>query len=131
MGQSHLAFLVLFHACSSTQDQRLMSELISLISPQVDHTENQGNAYSKLGFQEKGGRGSTLICGKSLLTLRGTLQMSIWRKEKMQPGDPRHPFLSLSVRLQRTRKRPCRSKEDMPHEVMQQSLNENQKVAGE
>ncbi|CAM2112098.1 unnamed protein product [Caretta caretta] len=67
---------------NSTRDQRLMSELVSLISPQVDHTENQGNADSKLGFQEKGGRGSTLICGKSLLTLRGTLQMSIWRKEK-------------------------------------------------
>ncbi|XP_074816734.1 securin isoform X2 [Natator depressus] len=31
-------------------------------------------------------------------------------------------------RLQRIRKRPCRSKEDMLHEVMQHSSNENQKV---
>ncbi|EMP29536.1 Ras-specific guanine nucleotide-releasing factor 2 [Chelonia mydas] len=33
--------------------------------------------------------------------------------------------LSPSERLQRIRKRPCRSKEDMLHEVMQHSLNEN------
>ncbi|XP_074799540.1 uncharacterized protein LOC141981807 [Natator depressus] len=39
------------------------------------------------------------------------------------------PFvLSLAERLQRIRKRPRRSKEDMLHEVMQLSLNENQKV---
>ncbi|CAM4543672.1 unnamed protein product [Caretta caretta] len=83
---------------AATKQKGSVSKLSTFIkenvlhSPQVDHTENQGNADSKLGFQEKGGRGSTLICGKSLLTLRGTLQMSIWRKEKMQPGDPRHPF---------------------------------------
>ncbi|XP_048698144.2 uncharacterized protein LOC125633079 [Caretta caretta] len=39
------------------------------------------------------------------------------------------PFvLSPAERLQRIRKRPRRSKEDMLHEVMQRSLNENQKV---
>ncbi|XP_074799290.1 uncharacterized protein LOC141981539 [Natator depressus] len=36
--------------------------------------------------------------------------------------------LSPAERLQRIRKRPRRSKEDMLHEVMQHSLNENQKV---
>ncbi|XP_048712930.2 uncharacterized protein LOC125639565 [Caretta caretta] len=36
--------------------------------------------------------------------------------------------LSLAERLQRIRKRPRRSKEDMLHKVMQHSLNENQKV---
>ncbi|XP_073212512.1 uncharacterized protein [Lepidochelys kempii] len=36
--------------------------------------------------------------------------------------------LSPAKRLQRIRKRPRRSKEDMLHEVMQQSLNENQKA---
>ncbi|XP_074804321.1 uncharacterized protein LOC141984817 [Natator depressus] len=36
--------------------------------------------------------------------------------------------LSLAERLQRIRKRPRRSKEDMLHEVMQQSLHENQKA---
>ncbi|XP_074817984.1 uncharacterized protein LOC141992598 [Natator depressus] len=36
--------------------------------------------------------------------------------------------LSLAERLQRIRKRPHRSKEDMLHEVMQQSFNENQKA---
>nr|XP_048711541.1 zinc finger protein with KRAB and SCAN domains 2-like [Caretta caretta] len=36
--------------------------------------------------------------------------------------------LSLAKRLQRIRKRPRRSKEDMLHEVMQHSSNENQKV---
>ncbi|XP_039402225.1 zinc finger and SCAN domain-containing protein 29-like [Mauremys reevesii] len=34
-------------------------------------------------------------------------------------------MLSPAKRLQRIRKRPCRSQEDMLHEVMQQSLNEN------
>nr|XP_032656689.1 uncharacterized protein LOC116836831 [Chelonoidis abingdonii] len=37
-------------------------------------------------------------------------------------------MLSLAEKLQRIRKRPRRSKEDMLHEVMQHSLNENQKV---
>ncbi|KAM7151689.1 uncharacterized protein RBU57_012239 [Macrochelys suwanniensis] len=37
-------------------------------------------------------------------------------------------MLSPAERLQRIRKRPRRSKEDMLHEVMQQSLNENLKV---
>nr|XP_042705482.1 uncharacterized protein LOC122173633 [Chrysemys picta bellii] len=37
-------------------------------------------------------------------------------------------LLSTVERLQRIRKQMCRSKEDMLHEVMQQSLNENQKV---
>ncbi|XP_074919578.1 uncharacterized protein LOC142046523 [Chelonoidis abingdonii] len=37
-------------------------------------------------------------------------------------------MLSPAERLQRLRKRPHRSKEDMLHEVMQQSLNENLKV---
>ncbi|XP_074801730.1 uncharacterized protein LOC141982993 [Natator depressus] len=36
--------------------------------------------------------------------------------------------LSLAERLQRIRKRPRRSKEDMLHEIMQHSSNENQKV---
>ncbi|XP_074982253.1 uncharacterized protein LOC142071253 [Caretta caretta] len=36
--------------------------------------------------------------------------------------------LSLAERLQRIRKRPRRSKEDMLHEVMQNSSNENRKV---
>ncbi|XP_048676522.1 uncharacterized protein LOC125622465 [Caretta caretta] len=36
--------------------------------------------------------------------------------------------LSLAERLQRIRKRPRRSKDDMLHEVMQHSSNENQKV---
>ncbi|XP_077681469.1 uncharacterized protein LOC144269557 [Eretmochelys imbricata] len=38
--------------------------------------------------------------------------------------------LSPAKRLQRIRKRPRRTKEDMLHEVMQQSLNENQKAQG-
>ncbi|XP_074796771.1 proline-rich protein 29 isoform X2 [Natator depressus] len=37
-------------------------------------------------------------------------------------------LLSTAKRLQRIRKRPRRRKEDMLHEVMQQSLNENQKA---
>ncbi|XP_073162856.1 uncharacterized protein [Lepidochelys kempii] len=37
-------------------------------------------------------------------------------------------MLSPSERLQRIRKRPCRSKEDMLHKVMQHSSNENGKV---
>ncbi|XP_043349267.1 uncharacterized protein LOC122455991 [Dermochelys coriacea] len=37
-------------------------------------------------------------------------------------------MLSLAKRLQRIRKRPSRSKEDMLHEVMHQSLHENKEV---
>ncbi|KAM7163733.1 uncharacterized protein RBU57_007887 [Macrochelys suwanniensis] len=37
-------------------------------------------------------------------------------------------MLSLAERLQRIRKKPCRNKEDMLREVMQQSLNENLKA---
>ncbi|XP_074810685.1 cardiotrophin-like cytokine factor 1 isoform X2 [Natator depressus] len=46
----------------------------------------------------------------------------------MQPLRPQPSVLSMAERLQRIRKSPCRSKEDMLHEVMQHSTNENKKV---
>ncbi|KAM7174871.1 uncharacterized protein RBU57_001334 [Macrochelys suwanniensis] len=52
------------------------------------------------------------------------------REEQVRDATLRSPpsFLSLAERLQRLRKRPRRTKEDMLQEVMNQSLKENQKA---
>ncbi|XP_039359954.1 uncharacterized protein LOC120384920 isoform X1 [Mauremys reevesii] len=59
----------------------------------------------------------------SQTTIRHSAALFIDATLRFQPS-----LLSMAERLQRTRKRPHRSREDMLHEGMQQSLNENHKA---
>ncbi|XP_073182229.1 proline-rich protein 29 isoform X1 [Lepidochelys kempii] len=88
--------------------------------------EEEGNSPASLGAcsqelfssQEEGSQSQRLVLGEGQ-TPEDMPDATL----RSQPS-----LLSTAERLQRIRKRPRRRKEDMLHEVMQQSLNENKKA---
>ncbi|XP_077684925.1 uncharacterized protein LOC144271441 [Eretmochelys imbricata] len=90
------------------------------------------------GAEEKGDSPASLdACSQELFSSQEEGSQLLWPvlEEEQTPEEvpdatlrSQPSVLSPTKRLQRIRKRPRRSKEDMLHEVMQQSLNKNQKA---
>ncbi|XP_053876004.1 uncharacterized protein LOC128832547 [Malaclemys terrapin pileata] len=88
--------------------------------------ENEGNKenYFFINVTQTRPNPSDFLCRqKSLINLQNQSHNIEDATLRSQPS-----VLSPAKRLQRIRKRPCKSKEDMLHVVMQQSLNKNLKA---
>ncbi|KAM7150476.1 uncharacterized protein RBU57_013296 [Macrochelys suwanniensis] len=100
-------------------------------------TRQEEESGSEGAEEEEDSPASLAACSQELFSSQeegSQSQQTVLGKEQTPEDMPdatlrsQPSLLSTAKRLQRIRKRPRRSKEDMLHEVMQQSLNENQKA---
>ncbi|CAM2105532.1 unnamed protein product [Caretta caretta] len=112
-----------------------MSEPSSIRQEEEEEEEEESGSE---GAEEEGDSPASLdACSQELFSSQeeGSQSQQMVRGEGQTPEEVPNAtlrsqlsLLSPAEKLQRIRKRPCRSKEDMLHEVMRQSLNENQKA---
>ncbi|XP_048685779.1 proline-rich protein 29 isoform X2 [Caretta caretta] len=106
--------------------------------PEPSSTRQEEEESGSEGAEEEGNSPASLgACSQELFSSQeeGSQSQRPVLEEGQTPEDmpdatlrSQPSLLSTAERLQRIRKRPRRRKEDMLHEVMQQSLNENQKA---